>query len=278
MSNTKKHIKPWEELTIADDYMFKLVMRHPHICKRLIEKILKIKIKHITYLDDEKTLKFRYDGKGVRLDVYVEGDGTIYEIEMQVRDYGDKEMAYRARYYQSMIDVESLPAGTKHYNKLKNSFIIFICPFTMFDKKRHMYTFRNLCIQDDKIELDDGSTKIFLCAGGSIDDVSPDIKAFLDYIKGSSVKDDFVNEIDEYIQEIKINKEERVSYMTFEMKMMEAREDGLIEVAIAMLRDNKPLEEIIKYTGLPKEHIQELAKQVQWVVEADKNSLLLSFD
>ena len=66
--------------------------------------------------------------------------------------------------------------------------------------------------------------------------------------------------------------------MTFEMKMMEAREDGLIEVAIAMLRDNKPLEEIIKYTGLPKEHIQELAKQVQWVVEADKNSLLLSFD
>lgn len=263
MSNTKKHIKPWEELTIADDYMFKLVMRHPHICKRLIEKILKIKIKHITYLDDEKTLKFRYDGKGVRLDVYVEGDGTIYEIEMQVRDYGDKVMAYRARYYQSMIDVESLPAGTKHYNKLKNSFIIFICPFTMFDRKRHMYTFRNLCIQDDKIELDDGSTKIFLCAGGSIDDVSPDIKAFLDYIKGSSVKDDFVNEIDEYIQEIKINKEERVSYMTFEMKMMEAREDGLIEVAIAMLRDNKPLEEIIKYTGLPKEHIQELAKQVQ---------------
>ena len=29
-------IKPWEDLMIADDYMFKLVMRHPNICKRLV--------------------------------------------------------------------------------------------------------------------------------------------------------------------------------------------------------------------------------------------------
>lgn len=28
------HIKPWEELTIRDDYMFKLVMRRKHICKK----------------------------------------------------------------------------------------------------------------------------------------------------------------------------------------------------------------------------------------------------
>ena len=33
----KYRIKPWEELTITDDYMFKLVMRHPKICKRLID-------------------------------------------------------------------------------------------------------------------------------------------------------------------------------------------------------------------------------------------------
>ena len=270
MGNTKRHIKPWEELTIADDYMFKLVMRHPHICKRLIEKILKIRIKHLTYLEDEKTLKARYDGKGIRLDVYVEGDNTIYEIEMQVRDYGDKEMAYRARYYQSMIDVEALPAGTRHYNKLKKSFIIFICPFDMFDKKRHMYTFRSICIQDKSIELDDGSAKIFLCAGGTMDDVSPDIKAFLDYIKGLPVKDDFVSEIDEYIREVKTNKEERVSYMTFEMKMQEAREEGreegreemAINMALDMLRDNKPVEEISKYTKLPPERIQELPNDI----------------
>ncbi len=45
-------IKPWEELTIQDDYMFKLIMRRERICKRMLEKILKIKIHHIKYLEE----------------------------------------------------------------------------------------------------------------------------------------------------------------------------------------------------------------------------------
>ena len=55
--------------------------------------------------------------------------------------------------------------------------------------------------------------------------------------------------------------------MTFEMKMQEAREDGREEMAIDMardmLRDNKPIEEIAKYTKLSKERIQKLAVKDQ---------------
>ena len=267
-------IKPWEDLTIADDYMFKLVMRHPNICKRLIEKILNIKIKHIDYLDDEKSLKFRYSGKGIRLDVYVEGDDTIYDIEMQVRDYGDTEIAYRTRYYQSMIDVEALAAGTD-YKKLKKSYIIFICPFALFGGHRHMYTFRNICLQDKTLELNDGTTKVFLCSDGQLDDVTPDIKAFLDYIKGLPTNDEFVNSIDHFIKEIKIKEEERVSYMTFAMKIQEAHDEGraegraegtremAINTAIDMLRDNEPIAKIVKYSRLTEEQIQELASKIQ---------------
>ena len=75
------NIKPWEELTIQDDYMFKLVMRRKHICKTMIEKILRIKLADIRYIDEEKTVKPRYESKGVRLDVYVEGSGEIFEID-----------------------------------------------------------------------------------------------------------------------------------------------------------------------------------------------------
>ena len=218
-------IKPWEELTITDDYMFKLVMRHPKICKRLIEKILKIKIKHIVYLDDEKSLKFRYSGKGIRLDVYVEGDDTVYDIEMQVRNYGDEELAYRTRYYQSMIDVDSLAAGAD-YKELKKSYVIFLCPFALFDKQRHLYTFRNICVQNKELELNDGTNKVFLCSEGQMNDVSSDVMAFLDYMKGLPSGDDFVSEIDNFIKEVKIKEEERVSYMTYEMKIREAHDDG----------------------------------------------------
>ena len=268
MSGKTHQIKPWEELTIADDYMFKLVMRHPHICKRLIERILDIKIKRINYLEDEKTLKFRYAGKGIRLDVYVEADDIIYNIEMQVRDYGDKELAYRTRYYQSLIDVEALAAGA-NYSDLKKSFVIFLCPFQPFNNNRHIYTFRNMCLQDRDMELDDGTTKIFLSSEGTMDDVSPDVKAFLDYMKGLPVHDEFTNEVDNFIKEIKENKEERVSYMTYEMKILEAHNDGKAEglkegrkdTAIKMLRKNEPLDKIIEYTGLTKEEIEALSKQ-----------------
>jgi len=126
MSAYRREIKPWEELTIIDDYMFKLVMRHKRFCKRLIEKILNIKIRDINYLEEEKSLKLKYDSKGIRLDVYVEGDETIYDIEMQVRDYGDQELAQRTRYYQSMIDVDSLARGlcTRSFAPPLSSFFV----------------------------------------------------------------------------------------------------------------------------------------------------------
>ena len=274
MAKKKPIVKPWEELTISDDYMFKLVMRHKRFCKKLIEKILDIKIKRIVYLEDEKTMKFRYAGKGIRLDVYVEGDDTVYDIEMQVRDYGDEELAYRTRYYQSMIDVDALAQGVS-YTELKKSFIIFLCPFAMFDGKRHRYTFRNLCIEDTNLILNDGTTKIFLCSEGTMDDVSPDIKAFLDYMKGLSSSNGFVNELDALVKEIKSKEEERVSYMTYEMKMREAHEDGkaegvkkgrkemAVEMAINMLRENEPLSKIVKYTNLSQARIEKLSAGLQ---------------
>lgn len=270
MANKRPIIKPWEELTISDDYMFKLVMRHKRFCKKLIEKILNIKIERIVYLEDEKSLKFRYAGKGIRLDVYVEGDDTVYDIEMQVRDYGDDELAYRTRYYQSMIDVDALAQGAS-YTELKKSFIIFLCPFAMFDSKRHMYTFRNLCMEDTSLTLNDGTTKIFLCSEGTMDDVSTDIKAFLDYMKGLQSSNDFVNELDALVKEIKSKEEERVSYMTYEMKIREAHDDGkkdgriemAVEMAMDMLRDNEPISKIIKYTHLTQDHIEKLSAGLQ---------------
>ena len=37
-------IKPWEELTIQDDYMFKLIMGVKRICLSLLQSILHVEI------------------------------------------------------------------------------------------------------------------------------------------------------------------------------------------------------------------------------------------
>ena len=64
-------IKPWEDLTIQDDYMFKLIMGVKRICLNLLQGILRVEIKDIHYLETEKSMDARYQGKGVRMDVYV---------------------------------------------------------------------------------------------------------------------------------------------------------------------------------------------------------------
>ena len=99
------------------------------------------------------------------------------------------------------------------------SYIIFICPFEPFDKGRHIYTFRNVCLEDTSLELRDGATKIFLSSVGTADDVAPDVKRFLEYVNGILSNDAFVQEIDQEIKRVKKLEEERVRYMTYAMKM-----------------------------------------------------------
>ncbi len=205
--------------------MFKLIMRRKHICKRMLEKILQLSIQDIRYHEEEKTMKFGYDSKGIRLDVYLEADGTVIVVEMQVRDPMTEELAKRTRYYQSMIDLDMLEAGCK-YKHLKPTIIIFICPFDPYKEDRHVYTFRNTCLEDTNLEMGDQTTKIFLNTTGSKNDVGTDVKAFLDYVNGVLSDDDFVREIDEEIHKVKCIEEERLAYMTYELKLDDAREEG----------------------------------------------------
>ena len=208
-------IKDWQDLTIQDDYMFKLIMSRKRICKKMLEKILRISIDDLVYIEDEKSMKASYDSKGVRLDVYVKDDKhTVYNIEMQVRKPENEGLYKRTRYYQSMIDGDLLKAGVD-YDELNPTYIIFICPFEPFHEGRHMYTFRNYCTEDKDIELQDGTVKLFLNTKGTMDDVEPDVKAFLEYVDGVMSPDEFVQEIDEAIRNVKTQESERVRYMTY---------------------------------------------------------------
>ena len=127
-------IKPWEELTIQDDYMFKLIMGVKSICLSLLQSILHMEIADIHYLETEKSVDARYQGKGIRMDVYVRDDAnTVYNIEMQVRMPEGKSLFKRTRYYQSMIDADLLETGAD-YDELNKTIIIFICRSTLSAK------------------------------------------------------------------------------------------------------------------------------------------------
>ena len=79
--------KQYKELTFTDDFMFgKVLVNNPEICRRLLEVLLDIKIKEISFPERQKNIEIISDGKGIRLDVYVDDEnGTIYNIEMQTK-------------------------------------------------------------------------------------------------------------------------------------------------------------------------------------------------
>ncbi len=81
MSNRKK--KPFDQLTITDNYMFQAVMKEPKYVKPLLEMVIGKKIRKVVVADREKTLETGYDARGIRMDVYVEDDeNTVYDVEM----------------------------------------------------------------------------------------------------------------------------------------------------------------------------------------------------
>lgn len=113
------------------------------------------------------------------------------------------------------------------YKKLNPSYVIFICQFDLFHMGRHIYTFENICREDKNISLGDGAVKIFLNADGKMNDVSRELKAFLDYVAGKKSEDAFVNKLEETVKAAKKNREWRREYMTLLMRDQENIEKGI---------------------------------------------------
>ena len=75
--------KPFEDLTISDDFMFCKVMEYEPICREFLEMLFGTKIEKITYLSSQNTVTANPGAKSVRLDVLVQDKtGTSYDIEM----------------------------------------------------------------------------------------------------------------------------------------------------------------------------------------------------
>ena len=63
--NTTKtpRIKSWDELTLADNFIFQKLMLNEELCKKILSEILGKKVIKVEYIDFEKTLDIRADAK-----------------------------------------------------------------------------------------------------------------------------------------------------------------------------------------------------------------------
>ena len=266
--------KTWDDLQIKDDYIFAKVMRDKEICKAVIEKLLNIKVKDLEYVEEQKEINIAFDSKSVRLDVYVEDGDRIFDIEMQTTN--QRGLAKRSRYYQGMIDLNTIEKG-ENYKKLKDSYIIFICTFDPFRKGLAQYSFTNCCLEDNDLQLEDGTMKIFFNTKNYNQAKDAEIQAFLRYVNGEYSNDPFVKRLDARVKQVKENKEWRAEYMTLLMREQEIQEEAFekgraegarensISVAKKMIAANVEIDFIVKMTGLTKDEVEALLQEKEYI-------------
>ena len=138
----------------------------------------------------------------------------------------------RSRYYHSQIDMELLFAG-EDYETLPDAYVIFICDFDPFYKKKYRYTFDSLCREDHEIQLEDGSHTVFLSTcGENEEDVPPELVKFLKYVKAGlkesieDFADSFVSRVQDAVRNVKTSREMEEQYMLLEELIKEEREDA----------------------------------------------------
>ena len=188
-----------------------------------------------------------------------------------------EDLPRRMRYYQSMIDIDSLIAGSE-YEALKESYVIFLCTKDPFGLGLPVYTFNTVCKEKTDFSLNDGINKLFFNASAFASEKNLEIKGFLGYLCNGKPSDYLTEDIDRRVERLKINEIFRSDYMMDALPLHDARKAGLkegmalgeakgllagerkkaIETAKNFLKKNISAEIIAECTGLSLEEVKRL--------------------
>ncbi len=175
-----------------------------------------------------------------------------------MENYSDKDsVPKRARFYQGLIDSPILKSGSKtKYKNLPATVIIFITQDDIFKRDLAKYTFVEKCKEIEGLELEDGTTKIFLNMTSK--NGSQELVSLLQYMKETRldnpeilVKDKRILELDEIVTEVKESEEwEGIRMNILDIGIQEGERRGIE----AMIRACKKL-------SASREKVQELVKE-----------------
>jgi predicted transposase/invertase (TIGR01784 family) len=197
--------------------------------------LLDIEIDRIEKPSAEKSIQTDPESKSVRMDVYVkDGTGRTFDVEMQTTH--KTNLPKRARYYQSIMTVDSLQRGSD-YNQLNDSFVIFLCLHDPFGENLPIYSFRNVCSEKSDLPLNDGTKIIFFNAEKSDTMPGEKLRNFFNFLKSHTdpAEDSaFVQKLKDLVDESNEKEDVRKRKMTLEYEINEAAQERAKEMAVGM--------------------------------------------
>lgn len=271
--------KKIEDLTFIDNGMFQAVMHEPGISEEVVSRLLHVNVKKIVYPELEKPIKPFYTSKGIRLDVYLKDDDKIIDVEMQT--YRQDFLGKRTRYYQSMIDIDSLMKG-QDYSELQDSYVLFICNYDPFEKEKSggfglpCYTFKNTCTENPAVSLDDNSIKVIYNASAYEAVEDKKVRDFLHFVMTNDPgENDFNKLLAETVERIKENDKFRRDYTAMNLHDRDikkaAKEEG-IAIGIEKGAQQKAVEAAVtivkKYNAKPEDAARDMNAPLDKVLEA----------
>ena len=255
-----KESKTLQELNLTDDFLFDVATEELENCKAIIELTTGLRLKSLKWKSGQKVIHNLPGKRGVRLDFIAESeDGRIFDVEMQNRNEGN--IPKRTRFYQALIDAPILKSGERGFDKMNPLYIIIICNYDPYGKKKYCYTFDNQCREVPGLRLGDEVTKLLLSTKGeNEEEVSKELVDFLHYVTESNENglpdecDERLKRLHESIREIKASADMEVEYMKMEERERIIRDEGKqigiingkIESVLELLEDKGEVPEKVK--------------------------------
>ena len=255
-----KESKTLQELNLTDDFLFDVATEELENCKAIIELTTGLRLKSLKWKSGQKVIHNLPGKRGVRLDFIAESeDGRIFDVEMQNRNEGN--IPKRTRFYQALIDAPILKSGERGFDKMNPLYIIIICNYDPYGKKKYCYTFDNQCKEVPGLRLGDEVTKLLLSTKGENEEEVPkELVDFLHYVTESNENglpdecDERLKRLHESIREIKASADMEVEYMKMEERERIIRDEGKqigiingkIESVLELLEDKGEVPEKVK--------------------------------
>lgn len=207
----------------------------------------------------------------------VDEGNTRYNVEMQVAKKA--ELGKRVRYYHGQIDMELLLSGSD-YTELPDVYVIFICDFDPFGKKKYRYTFTRQCEEQSDVQLQEGCKSIFLSTRGeNAEEVPEELVKFLNFVKAdlseseTDFEDGFVKKLQETIRRIKSSREMEERFMIFEEMLRderaEGKAEGKIESILELLEEMGQIPDTLQSRIINEKNLETLTKWLKLAAKSD---------
>ena len=284
--------KTLQELNLTDDFLFDVATEELENCKAIIELTTGLRLKSLKWKSGQKVIHNLPGKRGVRLDFIAESeDGRIFDVEMQNRNEGN--IPKRTRFYQALIDAPILKSGERGFDKMNPLYIIIICNYDPYGKKKYCYTFDNQCKEVPGLRLGDEVTKLLLSTKGENEEEVPkELVDFLHYVTESNENglpdecDERLKRLHESIREIKASADMEVEYMKMEERERIIRDEGVefgkqlgiingkMEDILELLEDKGEVPEKVKTEIFAETDLEVLKK---WLRLAAKSETIEEF-